>query len=289
MHSHWVALLLLLISRLQCIQSASSQSKSFHHHNVDVAIIGSGIGGLTAAAILSSKYNLNVHVFESHYHAGGCAHAFNIKSSTGTSYNFDAGPTILLGCSTQPYNPLQQILQFLNVEQEIDWISYKSWGMVTEEGRWDFQLGGDAFMNGPLLQYGGAIAVKEFQALRQGCLPLIEGAVGIPSQALRSGPFKLIPLLRHYKALQKVIPFGDVLSGNFKPFMDKYVTNPWLKNWLDALAFSLSGLPASDTGAAAMAYVLFDLHRDGSALDYPRGFDSLTSIMILITCLPYLQ
>ena len=40
---------------------------------------------------------------------------------------------------------------------------------------------------------------------------------------------------------------------------------------MDALAFSLSGLPAERTSAAAMAYVLFDMHREGAALDYPKG------------------
>ena len=54
--------------------------------------------------------------------------------------------------------------------------------------------------------------------------------------------------------------------------MEAHVTKgSWLWNWLDALAFSLSGLPASQTGAATMAYTLFDLHRSDSSLDYPRG------------------
>ena len=62
-----------------------------------------------------------------------------------------------------------------------------------------------------------------------------------------------------------------MLDGNFAPFMDAHVRNPWLKSWLDALAFSLSGLPAAQTGAATMAYTIFDLHREGATLDYPRG------------------
>ena len=53
--------------------------------------------------------------------------------------------------------------------------------------------------------------------------------------------------------------------------MRKHVRDPWLTSWLNALAFSLSGLPAGETSAAAMAYTLFDLHRKGSALDYPKG------------------
>ena len=65
----------------------------------DVAIIGAGIGGLTAGAILSSRYGFKVNVYESHYRAGGCAHSFDIKSKAGTTYKFDAGPTIILGAS----------------------------------------------------------------------------------------------------------------------------------------------------------------------------------------------
>ena len=51
------------------------------------------------------------------------------------------------------------------------------------------------------------------------------------------------------------------------------IKDKWLllRDWLDALAFSLSGLPAERTSAAAMAYVLFDMHREGAALDYPKG------------------
>jgi hypothetical protein len=42
---------------------------------------------------------------------------------------------------------------------------------------------------------------------------------------------------------------------------------------LDVLAFSLSGLPTARTGtsAVAMAFVLEDMHKTGTALDYPVG------------------
>jgi len=49
------------------------------------------------------------------------------------------------------------------------------------------------------------------------------------------------------------------------------VTDKFLTDWLNALAFSLSGLEADGTMGAAMAYTLADLHREGACLDYPRG------------------
>ena len=41
--------------------------------------------------------------------------------------------------------------------------------------------------------------------------------------------------------------------------------------WLDYLAFALSGLDASGTLGAAVAFTLGDLYREGATLDYPRG------------------
>jgi hypothetical protein len=64
---------------------------------VDVAIIGAGIGGLCAGAILNTLYGKKVAVYESHYLPGGCAHAFDRKAANGMTFRFDSGPTILLG------------------------------------------------------------------------------------------------------------------------------------------------------------------------------------------------
>jgi NAD(P)-binding Rossmann-like domain len=55
----------------------------------DVVVIGSGIGGLSAAT-LSARYGLATEVFEAHYHPGGVAHAFEEKG-----FKFDAGNAAL--------------------------------------------------------------------------------------------------------------------------------------------------------------------------------------------------
>jgi phytoene dehydrogenase-like protein len=116
--------------------------------------------------------------------------------------------------------------------------------------------------------------VQEFRQLRKLTKKLVAGAVEIPAMAMRPGKSALIPLLRYLPALTELIRQGDLSTGTFAPFMDGpqfQVKNPWFRSWLDALAFSLSGLPAARTSAAAMAYVLYDMHRPDAALDYPKG------------------
>lgn len=226
---------------------------------------------MSCASILSARYNLKVNVYESHYHPGGVAHSFPLESRGVRRFNFDSGPTIILGCSQPPFNPLQQVLRSVGADGLVDWITYDSWGMCTEEGDWQFRLGEGHFEAGPLARFGGPKAVEEFQALRRACLPLCAGAASIPTKALRGDAFKLLPLLPYFSALRDIIPYADVLEGSFAGLLETHVKDPWLRSWLDALAFSLSGLPAAQTGAATMAYTLFDLHRPGALMDYPRG------------------
>lgn len=56
---------------------------------VDVAIIGSGLGGLVAAANLAQR-GLSVALFEAHYTAGGCATQFE-RGPRRARYHFDVG------------------------------------------------------------------------------------------------------------------------------------------------------------------------------------------------------
>jgi predicted NAD/FAD-binding protein len=94
---------------------SSSKPLSLEDLQVDIAIVGAGIGGLSAGAILNTLYGKKVGIFESHYLAGGCAHAFerkaavtvgvdnddnnnnNNQSQSLLTFTFDSGPTILLG------------------------------------------------------------------------------------------------------------------------------------------------------------------------------------------------
>jgi len=74
----------------------------------DVIVIGSGIGGLTAASLLA-KSGKSVLVIEAHDRPGGYAHGFNRKR-----YHFDSGVHLTSGCGKRGYQGGQVIYKLMN-------------------------------------------------------------------------------------------------------------------------------------------------------------------------------
>jgi len=81
---------------------------------VDVAVIGAGTGGLTAAAYLAAA-GLKVAVFDSHYVAGGAATQFARKVNGGHLL-FDIGLHYMGDC--EPGGLVHRILEPLGIHQE---------------------------------------------------------------------------------------------------------------------------------------------------------------------------
>ena len=76
------------------------------HSSVDVAVIGSGFGGLTGAA-LAAHSGLRTAVFERHTRPGGCAGDFGLEGFT-----FPAGATVVTGL--EPGGILHQVFAKLD-------------------------------------------------------------------------------------------------------------------------------------------------------------------------------
>ena len=79
----------------------------------DIIVIGSGMGGLSCAA-LSAKYGSKVLCLESHIKVGGSAHTFS-RMHNGGKYSFEVGPSIFEGLDRPSLNPLRMIF---DVKQE---------------------------------------------------------------------------------------------------------------------------------------------------------------------------
>lgn len=229
----------------------------------DIIIIGSGIGGLSCAALLA-RYGFKVTVCESHSIPGGAAHSF-----TYNGFKFDSGPSLYSGLSYSPSNnPFRQVLDAIG--EDCKWATYDTWGCFLPEGDFNTSVGAEQFCE-ILLKYRGEKAVKEWRELQRVMAPYADAAVAIPPAALRFdlGAVKTVgqfapDLIKHFFNVSK-------LTGPFSSIMDGVVSDPFIRNWLNMLCFLLSGLPANGTSAAEVAFMFADWYRPGVMLDYPVG------------------
>lgn len=193
-----VALLLrsyaLLVSRRVRVNPSlrMMSSKIIDDDGEHVVVIGSGIAGLSCAAILAAT-GKKVTVFESHYEVGGCAHEF-LYTSDGKSipsdrigkdsadkefFHFEAGPSLYSGLSsTVSPNPLKHVFQM--IDEEPEWIKYELWGAYLPEGSFKLSIGAEPFEE-VLQRYGSPTAVSDWRKLALALRPLADGVMGLPS------------------------------------------------------------------------------------------------------------
>jgi carotene isomerase len=230
--------------------------------DADVIVIGSGIGGLVAGALLA-RYGRQVLVCESHSIPGGAAHSFSRRG-----FHFDSGPSFYCGLSDRhSLNPLRQVLDALG--ETIAAVPYDPLGHYHfPEG--SFPVYGNAE------RYRGAIAqitpqgAQQLERLERRLLQLYEALQGIPTLALRAD-LNLIPVLfgRYPLALLKLLPQLGIIQGSVGDLMDQEVRDPWVRRLVDLECFLLSGLKAHGTIAPEVAFMFGE--RSRSVIDYPIG------------------
>lgn len=101
--------------------------------------------------------------------------------------------------------------------------------------------------------------------------PFASASVALPPAALRLDLGAIFTVGHFASSLLGNGANVAKLTGAFAPIMDSVVKDPFIRNWLDLLCFLLSGLPASGTSAAEVAYMFADWYKPGVVLDYPVG------------------
>ena len=246
----------------EVIQASLDEAKKIE--SVDYVIIGSGVGGLSCAALLN-YYGYTTLVLESHYLSGGCAHTFERDG-----FKFDAGPSLWNGMDTRPYNPLRQILELIGEGDSVQYKKYNGWMMSLPEGVFKFKVGEGNFE--PIIkQFGGPNAINEWNNLCNSIKPLQDLAVSINPLSLRSDFTAIFTILPYLGSLLKGVFVASKVEGNFKNVLKDTVKDKFLLNWFDFLSFALSGNAADGTIAAAVVYTMRDLHQLRAELDYPVG------------------
>ena len=232
---------------------------------VDVVVIGSGLAGLSCAALLA-HCGKRVAVLESHDTAGGCAHTWERRG-----FHFESGPSLYSGFSMdESPNPLKNVFQIIGEEPE--WITYDRWGTVMPDGRrFAAKIGPEEFGN-VLDEYGGPGAREEWKALMDRLAPLSDAAQAMTSMAIREDAGALLTLGRYPRELLATLKQGKALNEPFSNIIaEMKISNKFIINWLDMLCFLLQGLPAAGTMNAVLSYMLADWYRPGVTLDFPKG------------------
>ncbi|HBL13010.1 MAG TPA: all-trans-retinol 13,14-reductase [Cyanobacteria bacterium UBA11162] len=230
---------------------------------LDVIVIGSGIGGLTAAALLA-RYGKQVLVCESHAIAGGAAHSFKRRG-----FEFDSGPSFYCGLSQErpSLNPLKQVLDVLG--ESLQTVSYNPLGHYHfPEGTFPVYSNSE--------DYRDAVAKitpqgsQELAQFEKRLLSLYEGLRDIPTIALRSD-WQVIPILlgNYLPSLFKLLPQLGLIQSSVGEVMDQTVRDPWVRRLIDLECFLLSGLKAQGTIAPEVAFMLGERSRAG--VEYPIG------------------
>jgi len=150
----------------------------------DVAVVGAGIGGLTAAAYLADA-GLKVEAFDQHVLAGGYCHSYVRKAhyqGKPILYRFDAGPHDFSG--VWPGGPVASLLERLGVADRLRWErighTYNLDGAqfdVPDDWRGYARLLGERF---PESAAGLAALFEEIHAIFEDMYATGQGRGGIP-------------------------------------------------------------------------------------------------------------
>ena len=236
----------------------------------DVVVVGAGIGGLTAAALLA-KRGLSTLVVEHHYLPGGCCTALRREGFT-----FDVGPELLYGFEEKGYNPHRFVMNEL--EEEIDMIPHEYvYRMRFADGTITFWRDQERFLGELCARYPHeeegiralfADMAAAYDAVMGGDLVTVVPPTEAPRDAPPVNPDA------DPEALNRVV---EMMNRDSRWLIDQYVSDPGLINFFDIVAATFTSCDLAETPAIITAMMFIDNHAGGScyAADTPQMLSNL--------------
>lgn len=221
----------------------------------DVIVVGAGIGGITAAALLAKK-GLKVLNIEQHYVPGGMCSSFRRQGFT-----FDAGSTLLFGFGERGFRAHRFVMNEL--EEEIDMIpqedTYRLHVLGKEITFWkDF----DRFIEEFIAIFPHQ--EKELRSFYSFLWGLYKGAVSDNEMIVPPSELPKIDYVkRFFKNPIGVMGLALMMFKTAESVIKKYFTDPDLIAFLDMLTRTFSYCDITETTAVLSATMFIDMHEGG--------------------------
>ncbi len=227
----------------------------------DVIVIGGGIGGLTAAALLG-KRGLRVLTIDQHYIPGGCCTSLRRDGIT-----FDVGAAMLYGWDETGYNPHRFVMNEL--EEEIDMIPYEG---IMRLHIFDKKV---TFWRDFNRYFEELVALfpnqeKELKAFYDYSYKMYKSVMGEETMPM---PPSETPPIEQLKGFVKnpvgMLQMMPLLYQNTEKLLNKFVSDPNVLTYFDMLAGTFACTNVAEFPALLSAILFVDTHEGGAC--YPAG------------------